>query len=257
MDFADDNALREAREYLLTHPVYRDVTNLPRIRRFMEYHVFAVWDFMSLLKALQRALTTLQVPWIPPDDREAARLINEIVLGEESDEDGLGGYMSHFELYRQAMLECGADTHLIDQLVNALARGASWQEAVDGLELPSAVRAFLRFDFDLIDSQALHRIAAAFFFGREDIIPAMFRPLVLTLSQQGAPVQRFLYYLNRHIEVDEGQHGPRASRMVELLCHNDPRRLDEARETALQALRVRGHLWDAAHRAVLEIASRA
>ncbi|MCY0899898.1 MAG: DUF3050 domain-containing protein [Firmicutes bacterium] len=251
MDFSSNNALREAREYLTTHALYRDVTNLPRIQRFMEYHVFAVWDFMSLLKSLQLALTCTRVPWQPPPNREAARLINEIVLGEESDDDGLGNFESHFELYREAMVECHADTRHIDRLLNTLNDGLSWQEALETVPLPPAVVDFLRFDFQLIESQEVHRLAAAFFFGREDIIPEMFRPLVKTLSDQGAPVQRFLYYLNRHIEVDEGQHAPRANRIVDLLCGDSPRRQEEALATAIQALRVRGQLWDAAHHAIL------
>src|SRR6478735_771827 len=102
------------RKKLLDHPVYARIADVDAVRTFMEHHVFAVWDFMSLLKALQQRLTCVTVPWTPQGHRLSRRLINEIVLEEESDEDTRGGYISHFELYRAAMKQCGADTSRVD-----------------------------------------------------------------------------------------------------------------------------------------------
>ncbi len=239
----------EVQNALSTHPLYGEVKSLARIQKFMEYHVFAVWDFMSLLKALQMTLTCTSVPWLPTPHREAARLINEIVVGEESDEDGQGGYISHFELYREAMGEMGADTRPVDELIKLLADGAPLTVIAD-LSLPSAVKDFLEFDMNLVEQRPLHCVAAAFFYGREDIIPRMFRPLVETLSLAGEPVHRFLYYLNRHIEVDDGLHGPQSKRMVEVVCDNRPEYIKEAGDTALESLRMRRRLWDAAYEAI-------
>src|SRR6202020_2973894 len=110
-------AISNQRQSLLSHPVYGHIQGVVALRLFMEHHVFAVWDFMSLLKALQRRLCCVDVPWLPATDPLATRFVNEIVLAEESDEDGQGGFLSHFGLYLRAMTRCGADTTAIDGLV--------------------------------------------------------------------------------------------------------------------------------------------
>jgi hypothetical protein len=110
---------------LLGHPVYRVINSLAALRLFMEHHVFAVWDFMSLLKALQARLCCVGVPWLPATDSQATRFINEIVLAEESDEDSQGGYLSHFGLYLRAMTRCGADTKTIDSFLGEIRKGSS------------------------------------------------------------------------------------------------------------------------------------
>ncbi|MFV3015812.1 DUF3050 domain-containing protein, partial [Pseudomonas sp. KHB2.9] len=109
--------LKQKKLQLCSHPLFEEITSLGKLQIFMENHVFAVWDFMSLTKRLQRDLTCTQLPWLPPTDPQAARLINEIVLGEESDEHPRRGHCSHFELYREAMLEVGASTHAIDTFI--------------------------------------------------------------------------------------------------------------------------------------------
>src|SRR5690349_11101510 len=95
--------LAPTRQLLLNNGLYDSMQSLPDLRRFMEHHVYAVWDFMSLLKALQRELTCVQVPWVPGARPALRRLINEIVLEEESDVDLQGQSISHFELYVRAM----------------------------------------------------------------------------------------------------------------------------------------------------------
>ncbi|RZK24101.1 MAG: DUF3050 domain-containing protein, partial [Hymenobacter sp.] len=151
--------LRPARQQLVDHPLYYSIGSLADLRVFMEYHVFAVWDFMSLLKALQRDLTCTTLPWVPTGNPATRRLINEIVLEEETDVDPEGHATSHFELYLRAMRECGADTAPVQRLLTALAGGASVPAALAAAQAPAAVQEFVKHTFAVIAGGQPHAIA--------------------------------------------------------------------------------------------------
>jgi hypothetical protein len=236
----------DLRERLVSHRLYGLVNTPERLRRFMEYHVFAVWDFQSLLKALQQRLTCTTVPWVPTADPEARRLINEIVLDEESDELPEGGAASHFELYLDCMSRGGADTGPIGRLLDAIRDGTPLSRALAGCGMPSGAAEFVTRSFAVIESGSTAAIAAAFTFGREDVIPDMFRRIVATLAEDD-PVrwERFRFYLDRHIEHDDAHHGPACRRIVARLCGTDPATWGEAATAARACLEARLALWDA------------
>jgi Protein of unknown function (DUF3050) len=230
---------------LLNHPVYREIDRLGSLRLFMEHHAFAVWDFMSLLKALQRRLCCVEVPWLPPADALGSRLVNEIVLAEESDEDGRGGFASHFELYHRAMARCGADTAPIDGFLGELRRGRPVPAALESPGVPECARQFVRRTFDIIEGGGLCAIASAFTFGREDLLPAVFQRLVDELDvEAGGGLEDFRYYLNRHIGLDGAEHGPMANRLLLSLCGPDEPRWRVAEQAAVDCLEARRGLWD-------------
>ena len=231
---------------LVSHRLYAEIHDEEDLRVFMRAHVFCVWDFQSLVKALQGFLTCLEIPWLPTEDPEARRLINEVVLDEESDKGFDGEHLSHFELYLQAMKDCGADTEPIEGFIGDLRQGRSVEEALARPDLPGGVQAFVRHTLELARSGEKHRIAAAFTYGREEIIPAMFRRLVKRLAYR-APARwdRFRYYLRRHIKHDSERHGPMSRAILARLCGEYPRLWGEAEDTARRTLHARLALWDA------------
>jgi len=243
--------IQPLRVKLADHPLYSSIQSLEALHLFMQSHVFAVWDFMSLLKTLQRGLTCVEVPWLPCGNPEARRLIHEIVLGEESDLYN-GRAVSHFELYLEAMRACGADTEAIGSLLDAVKRGAHVATALRDARVPAAARDFVHATFALIEQDRLHTAAAAFTFGREDLIPVMFRGFVRDLDRElSGRLKLFVWYLERHIEVDGEEHGPMALRMVSALCGEDEERWREATHAAQTALRSRLALWDAIHAGIV------
>lgn len=236
--------LQPLRARLIDHPLYQRVDDMASLQLFAESHVYAVWDFMSLLKALQRSLTCVDLPWVPPTDRHTARLINEIVLGEESDEVS-GGTMSHFDLYRSAMIQLGASSQSIDEFIQNLRQGATVPAALEAASAPSPAVSFVAKTFAIVESNSTPAIAAAFAFGREDVIPDMFGRLITTLdTEHPGAFDGLREYLVRHIELDGDEHGPAAENMISLLCGTDQQCWDDAYRGAVQALTARIEFWD-------------
>jgi Protein of unknown function (DUF3050) len=231
-----------ARERVVKHPLYANLDTHEAIVTFMEHHIFAVWDFMSLLKSLQRNLTCVTVPWIPTGPTGSRRLINDIVMVEESDELG-DGFISHFELYVNGMREAGADTTAIDELVSLLRAGRPVTDALAEAGVPQPSITFAGTTWNIIEKLPVHCQAAAFAFGREDLIPDMFTQVV-AINERSQKLNTFVDYLERHIEVDGEQHTPMAMQMVTDLCGDDNAKWQQAADTVNTALAARAQLWD-------------
>jgi hypothetical protein len=234
-----------AREEIINHPLYGQLKTIQDLQTFASYHVFAVWDFMSLLKRLQQELTCVSTPWMPKGSADTRYLINEIVLGEESDIDPNGNRISHFELYLRAMELLGSSSSGIKDVLHHIHCGHSASEALKIAAVPDAANAFCNHTFELIENAPAHILAAVFTFGREDLIPDMFHELVSRLADEyPEKISLFKYYLERHIEVDGDHHSLLALQMVEELCGNDELKWKEAADASVQALKARKMLWD-------------
>ena len=239
------DATRDRVATLQTHPLYGSITDLHALHTFMEHHIFAVWDFMSLLKTLQRKMTCVAVPWTPAQDPALCRFINEIVVAEESDEMGDGSFGSHFDLYLRAMEEVGADTGPIKHFVQLVNQGVRIDQALTQAGAPTAAAQFTTYTMDLALSGSIVEVASAFTFGREDVIPTMFEAIVHDLEQQSfTTFDNLLYYLHRHIELDGDEHGPLSLQLIENLCANNAMSWQGATNVAHEALKERAALWD-------------
>jgi len=241
-----NTALQPQFKQLLNHPLYSKIASPEHLRCFMEHHVFAVWDFMSLLKALQEKLTATTTPWVPVGNPELRYLINEIVLAEETDINFDGKRQSHFEMYLDAMDKGGANKIKIEDFVAQVIHGTDIFLIIAASDLPKSIKKFLKFTFEIVAEGKPHKVAAAFTFGREGLIPEMFSSIIKNIQQKfpEEDLKLFKYYFDRHIELDADEHGPMAFKMVEELCGDDSVKKKEVFEVAQKALNTRIILWD-------------
>ncbi len=245
--------LKPYRQLLVNHSLYKNLKNIDHVKKFMEMHVFAVWDFMSLVKKLQIELTCVQIPWIPNKDSSSARLINEIVWGEETDVDKDGNPLSHFEMYINAMKSIKADPSKINNLINSLESNITLEAAVDNIQIEDAVRDFVKYSFSVINQNKIHVIAAVFTFGREDLLPDVFIKFLEQLkAKYPGSLEDLVYYFKRHIELDGDEHGPMAINMIKNLCGENEIKWNEVIEASKQALQMRINLWDSINKKITQ-----
>ena len=246
---SDSNKIQDSiaplNERLRSHPLYDAMRTVQDVQVFMENHVFAVWDFMTILKSLQRALTCVDTIWVPSGNPQARRLINEIVLCEESDEDGEGGFASHFEMYLKAMERCEASTTQIEKFVAAIRNGTGPLIALENARIPDCTRQFVYRTLSTATHSQSCELAASFAYGREHLLPEVFDRVIDEVGELGNQrLGYFVHYLRRHIEVDGDSHGPMAEEMISHLCGNSPLKWQLAEQAAVRALEARIRLWD-------------
>ncbi len=242
-----EGKIKSHRDKLLNHRLYSNIERIEDLQIFTENHIYAVWDFMSLLKALQIKLTCTKTPWIPNKNSQTAYLINEIVLAEETDVNQLGQRKSHYELYIDAMIDIGAKIKFPIKNINEIASSKNVFASIDSLELHKNIKEFLQFTFSVIEEGKPHKIAAIFTFGRENLIPNMFNEILREFEKniKDKDISKLIYYFERHIELDEDEHGPMALEMVSMLAENDQKKWDEIEKISIEALEKRILLWDA------------
>jgi hypothetical protein len=246
-----EKELSKYRKKLKNHKVYDQIKDLDDVKIFMENHIFAVWDFMSLLKSLQRELTCINVPWTPKRNSKIVRFINEIVHGEESDFNELNEPKSHFEMYLDAMNQIEANKYPIEMFIHNLSYNKPISECFENIDVNYKTKEFVEFTFRTINTNKPHLIAAAFTFGREDIIPDMFIEILKECSKKGKNYSKLKYYLERHIELDGDEHGPLSIELIVELCDNDKKKWEEVLDISKESLKHRINLWDAINEQIL------
>ena len=241
------NSLTPLKEKLANHRIFERINSIEELKVFMEHHIFAVWDFMSLLKKLQKDLVPSGSPWVPNPNGNLVRFINEIVMEEESDQAYSNvaeiSYTSHYQIYLDAMTEVGASTETILRFVE-MVKSEGINSAMQKINLPEPSRLFMSHTFKLINEGKSHEIAASFAIGRESIVPLMFKR-ILDQSKLGAQeVPVFRYYLQRHAELDGDHHGPMALKLLENMSAGDPDIENEIVKQAEKSIEQRISFWD-------------
>lgn len=231
---------------LQQHPLYESMLSVESMRQFMQVHIFAVWDFMSLLKRLQNDITGMSIPWMPSKfSKKSVRLINEIVLGEESDECPKSihedGYCDHFTMYLRAMNELGiSDLFYFEQIKHL------------NLDvLPSAVKKFVLFHLSLAKEGSIEEVAGSFLYGREKLLPSLFQEVVEQIKLEEIKCPYLTYYLERHIEIDSEHHGHMAKELFDEICDTEEKRV-KGLEAALVSLKHRDAIWTHAQQRIFK-----
>ena len=239
----EKSKIKELSSALSEHPLYNNLKSLADLQFFMENHVYAVFDFMSLTKGIQNHFAPVSPIWTPPKNPELARFINEVILGEESDQLPDGRFMSHFEMYLLAMEEVGANTEEIRKFVEYISCGEIAKAFEEACPYPAA-KTFTKSTLGKLGDWEIHQLVASFCYGREKVIPLMFQSLAdrCGLTKEACPL--FFFYLNRHIELDGDEHGPLADKMLEAVTFSDKLLEEQAREAAILSLERRIEFWD-------------
>ncbi len=227
-------------EKIENHELFKLIISERKLAVFAESHVYAVWDFMCLMKALQRKLSCMETCWYPPVDSLGCHLVNQIISEEESDRTADGRYLSHFEMYLEGMEQCGADINGVSSFINDIRSNLQLKEALIKNSVPNSAKKFVLETFEIFDMKA-HEIAASFCFARENLTQRMFMPILESLAQNKntKSIEKFLFYFRRHIELDGEEHGENAKNLLLNLCMSDDEKWEECQKSTLFSLQSR------------------
>jgi pyrroloquinoline quinone (PQQ) biosynthesis protein C len=238
------NSVIEAKMFkLYNHPLFKEVSSIEDGRVFMEHHIYAVWDFMSLVKKVQAIFAPIKTPWLPSKHTKYRRFVNEIILAEESDTLLDGRVMSHCEMYLEAMKEIGARTRPFENFIEALQSHGLESSEVEEI-VPESALAFMKHTFSVVNSKQAHCIIGAFCYARENVIPGMFQSLLNQSSITDEEAPTFMEYLKKHIELDADEHGPMAIKMVDLACGGRVKYTREVEMIVTHSIQARITFWD-------------
>lgn len=250
--------LAKVQKALFNHPIYSSIKTRDQMSLFMSRHVFAVWDFMTLLKSLQHHVSCDSIIWSPPKNSFATNFIQGIVIGEECDKIDETLCLSHFELYLKAMKEMNSDTTQITKFVDSAkviaGSGKSNYEkyhmlmkSFECVKVPQYVNVFVGQTLQrslLMSSNDVHKIAAYFYYGREDPIPKMFQNFLNNMDKDESCYQYMRFYLQRHVDVDGSDHGPSSLKLLDQLSDGSKRKHKEIVREGIMAVKMRHRFWN-------------
>jgi hypothetical protein len=237
--------LEQQSQKLKTHPVFDSVRTKEDLRCFMSWHAFAVWNFMSLAKRLQHELKSAHLPWTPPKSSPVARMLKDIVLGEESDVKMWGWHNSHIDLYLSAMKEVGANTSQMEKFLGLISLKIEVNSALRMVKAPEAVQKFVQATNATVKNGSVTEVLGGFLYAREEAIPQVFQARLTEWSDPIEKAPNFNYYLKRHIALLGDCEGPVALELVNDLTRGSEDSLQKIQHASVMAIDHRLVLWNA------------
>lgn len=234
---SDDRLHRElvaAADAVSRHPLFEALHTMEHARRFMNFHVWCVWDFMCIAKSVQLSLGCFELPWKPTRYPYELRLINKLLTSEETDLPSSGRPASHFELFLEAMAEASADTGPIKIFIHLLNTGGSVNDALYHCGADRHSATFVKRTLTSIAGPA-HVRAAILCLAREELVPRMLSSLSETFLRLGS-LAKFRQYVDRHVALDFGEHGSIGADILRSLTRPDPALLEEGIRAATQSI---------------------
>lgn len=240
------NEIEDLKSELAAHCLYTKLQHMEDIHIFMEHHVFAVWDFMSLAKALQLHLDATQVIEKQTDNSKILGFVNGILTGGETDPNKKEIVLSHLEMYLELMDEIGANTTNIKKLIASSAAGLDIHEAMQIAQLTDEQQRILNFTQTIIATNEIHKIAVAATLVPEGMISNRFLKILKeTEERDNLLVPKFKNYLNRYKAIDGNDYGLLSLEMVTHFCDSDGKKWVDILDIAMKTLSHRIYLWDA------------
>ena len=230
---------------LKTHPVFEFVQTKEDLRYFMSWHAFAVWNFMSLAQRLQHELKSAHLPWTPPKSSPVARMLNDIVLGEESDVKMWGWHSSHIDLYLSAMKEVGANASQLEKFLGLISLKIEVNNALRMVKAPEAVQKFVLATNATVKNGSVSEVLGAFLYAREEAIPHIFNSRLAEWFDPIEQAPNFMYYLKRHIALQGECEGSVAMELVNDLTRGLEDSLQKIQHASVMAIDQRLALWNA------------
>ena len=228
-------------QLLETHRIYDRLHDEASLRLFVEHHVICVWIYNYLMRDLYQEIANHIQPMSSQVQKEAIRLISELVLEEEVDEQNDGTLISHMEIYLEAMQDLGADVGPIMSFFDLLESGKDWVEAARQAHFP--IESQLYFEkINVFFESPVHERAALLFYEGEPYVPDSFLNKLNVLSQT-AKTARLLEYFEKHIEGLKRPGFSAIGRLVELFCGDDEDLNAAAEARAEEAMKIRLEFW--------------
>lgn len=212
-----EDELEAQQNELKRHPVFMGVRNMQALRRMMEYHVFAQFDFAVINNAIAH-----QLNW-----SYAARA-KEI-----------------FEEYLEIMVDMGAQTRAMDTFTTLKKSGVAHADALENCGAPTSVVELSKFQGNMSANGHPHILLGLLVFARDHRVHETYiRTLVDAPKPLSSALRPLDHFIPDYLAFPREDLYREASDLLRDFCGNDQELWYQVREYSQKAMRLRRRVWD-------------